>query len=74
MSRKDYELIAGVLKNEFETALAMDEPHGAVAIQGVAEALARKLALDNPRFDKSRFMLAAVNGDGPVGLKALLSF
>lgn len=56
MTRKDYELIAKVLKDlndDFNNGGA-DE----VSLALVAEELATALALDNPRFNRARFVSA----------------
>lgn len=54
MTRKDYELIAGVLKN-FTT----NEPCDTVDRDAIAYELADALALDNPRFQHDAFLIAA---------------
>jgi hypothetical protein len=58
MTRKDYELLARVFRNEIETAEAMQETIGAEAVRCFADSLSGALAHDNPRFDKARFIAA----------------
>jgi hypothetical protein len=52
MTRKDYVLIAAVIK------AASDAPGYSERNAFVAFALADALALDNPRFDRARFLTA----------------
>lgn len=52
MSKKDYELIAGVLR-----AHALD---GEVRVLEVARSLAVAFSLSNPRFNERRFMEAVL--------------
>jgi len=58
MSRKDYVRIAAELREERETAIALFEPMHAAGIAVAAQAVARVLAADNPRFDRARFLAA----------------
>lgn len=58
MTRKDFELIAGVLRTEH--AGYADVSDGAAAIEAVAFRFADELAQDNPRFDRKRFLAAAL--------------
>lgn len=60
MSRKDYVLIARALRNEYDHHVANDSPSMAVAVRGVAEALAGELRATNGQFDRSRFLMAAL--------------
>lgn len=55
MTRKDYELIAGVFRYEIEA-----EPHDGRrdAVIDTAERMAVELKADNPRFDSNRFLKA----------------
>lgn len=52
MTRKDYELIARVLRNSGEM---IDE----MALEALAENFADELADTNPRFDRDRFISAS---------------
>ena len=56
MTRKDYQLIASIIKSEAEAW----KPNStqAVMCDQFAKAFAQKLAEDNPRFDASRFFKA----------------
>ena len=56
MTRKDFELIAKVIK-ESGTTLDSD-PAYIDAIADVADRFAIKLRLSNPRFDRAKFMVA----------------
>lgn len=58
MSRKDYEVIARVLKAEFNFRRDAREWLALDAVRNVASALARTFADDNPRFDYDRFIRA----------------
>jgi hypothetical protein len=57
MTRTDYELVAGVLRTQWETEDALHP-----LVDAVMNALARKLAdafqSANPRFDRTRFLAA----------------
>ena len=54
MTRKDYQLIAGALKDALG---AVDHPHRTGAVLAAQE-LAYRLRDDNPRFDRKRFLEA----------------
>lgn len=54
MTRKDYELIARVLRDKHERWDAT----GQMAVRAIAEAFATELATTNPRFDRARFLKA----------------
>lgn len=56
MTRKDYELIARVLRNS-------DEMIDEMALEALAENFADELADTNPRFDRARFISAATMTD-----------
>lgn len=58
MSRKDYELLAGLLRDEIETAEGLFEPIGAEALRNYARRLTIVLKHENPRFDRGRFLTA----------------
>jgi hypothetical protein len=55
MTRKDYVLIAEILKasNENWEGFA---PEGCEAVVGLARSLAFRFQMDNPRFDRARFL------------------
>ena len=57
MTRKDYVLIAEAIKraNENWTGFA---PEAGLAIEGLAKSLSVQLVIDNPRFDRARFLTA----------------
>lgn len=60
MTRKDFVLIAATLRrvaSEIPTERSMS---AADYHEQVCDALADRLALDNPRFDRARFILAAM--------------
>ena len=57
MTRKDYQLIAEVLKSGMENWKGWDEKPEEV-LAGTARSLATQLAKDNPRFDRARFLTA----------------
>lgn len=55
MTRKDYVLIAGVIKG----AVMRTEYYKEIKFtEFIAEQLAKSFKLDNPRFDKTKFMQA----------------
>jgi hypothetical protein len=53
MTRKDYQLIASVLKNYAADGIPVDDR------DAIAYDLADALGADNPRFDRDRFLVAA---------------
>jgi hypothetical protein len=53
MTRKDYQLIASVLKNYATEGIPVDDR------DAIAYDLADALASDNPRFNRDRFLVAA---------------
>ena len=53
MTRKDYQLIASVLKNYATEGIPVDDR------DAIAYDLADALAKDNPRFDREKFLIAA---------------
>jgi hypothetical protein len=57
MTRKDYKLIAEVLKSGMENWAGWNEKPEEV-LSGTARSLATKLAQDNPRFDRAKFLEA----------------
>ena len=58
MTRKDYELIAKALKRANENWEGFNEENPQVVITAISAYLAKELAQDNPRFDRSRFLTA----------------
>lgn len=60
MTRKDYILIAGALRIEYDCVADMERE--SQTILNVAERIARFLYDDNPRFDREHF-LAVVRGE-----------
>lgn len=57
MTRKDYKLIAEVLKSGMENWAGWNEKPEEV-IAGTARSLATKMAQENPRFDRAKFLEA----------------
>ena len=53
MTRKDYQLIASVLKNYATEGIPVDDR------DAIAYDLADALGADNPRFDRDRFLVAS---------------
>lgn len=53
MTRKDYQLIAAVLKNYATDGIPLDDR------DAIAYDLADALGKDNPRFDRDRFLVAS---------------
>ena len=58
MTRKDYVLIAQVIKAQIDMSDKFQEELSKVGAQNIAYDLAWKLSEDNPRFDRSRFLEA----------------
>jgi hypothetical protein len=58
MTRKDYVLIAQVIKTQIEMSDKFQEELSKVGAQNIAYDLAWKLSEDNPRFDRARFLVA----------------
>lgn len=58
MTRKDYVILAEVIRKEAITW--NPDGVGASAVSSLAYALADKLAQDNPRFDRERFLEACM--------------
>jgi len=56
MTRKDYQLIAGVFNEALQTT--QDDPKAVKAIRLTAMFLSSDLERDNPRFDRARFLTA----------------
>ena len=76
MTRKDYVLIASAIRESAptisESGLVKRGPaSGAVSVRGsvcldIANALADRLQGNNPRFDRERFLRAALGEGSPV--------
>jgi hypothetical protein len=58
MTRKDYVLIAQVIKAQIDMSDKFQEELSKVGAQNIAYDLAWKLSEDNPRFDRGRFLQA----------------
>lgn len=58
MSRKDYIAIAAAIRAEYDRFEGME--HAQVALENAAERIAGVLAQDNPRFNRYRFLAAAL--------------
>jgi hypothetical protein len=58
MTRKDYVLIAQVIKTQIDMSDKFQEELSKVGAQNIAYDLAWKLGEDNPRFDRARFLEA----------------
>jgi hypothetical protein len=60
MTRKDYELVAKALnmRNWYDEFGNVTNDHAIETRNNIARALAEALALDNPRFDRDKFLKA----------------
>ena len=58
MSKKDYEAVAAVLKLTRDQAIEDGEPAVAQGVYEAALVVMGVFAVDNPRFDRERFMKA----------------
>ena len=58
MTRKDYVLIAEVIKTQIEMSIKFEEEESLVSAKNIAYDLASKISQDNPRFDRGRFLVA----------------
>ena len=58
MTRKDYVMIAEVIKTQIELSLKFGEDDSRYGAENIALDLATKLSEDNPRFDRARFLSA----------------
>jgi hypothetical protein len=58
MTRKDYVLIAEVIKTQIEMSIKFEEEESRAGAQNIAYDLAWKLSEDNPRFNRARFLEA----------------
>ena len=61
MTRRDYIIIAGALRKQFDHSLDVHMPTNPQAVLQVADGIACALAKDNPRFNREHF-LAVVRG------------
>lgn len=61
MTRKDFELIAGAVRQTAAT-VPFDNLAGHVILEQVARALAQALRSTNDRFDRERFVTACLKG------------
>jgi hypothetical protein len=58
MTKKDYELIGKAIKGELGTWSISTQHQGIIAVQSVSYRIAELLELENPTFDKERFLKA----------------
>lgn len=58
VSKKDFEAIAKVIKQERDTAIEHDQHGARMGISAVAFGVAAHFAQENPRFDRDRFLAA----------------
>ena len=58
MTKKDYELIAGAIKSEYDGMQRLDRIYVREGVFHAARAIAYALASDNPRFDRDKFLAA----------------
>lgn len=58
MTRKDYVLIAEVIKTQIEMSIKFEEEESLAGAKNIAYDLALRLSNDNPRFDRDRFLVA----------------
>jgi len=66
MTKKDYELIASVIKGRMDNAIESyhfgysdkDIQHATNTLADLADFMAYELSQDNPRFDRQRFLQA----------------
>lgn len=57
-TKKDFETTARILRYERETCIGNYETSSVQAIDDVARRFADQYAMDNPRFDRARFLAA----------------
>lgn len=57
MTRKDYVLLAQAIRGSFAAVKNAEQQNG---VKTAAERLSDALAADNPRFDRTRFLEAAI--------------
>lgn len=58
MTKKDYELIAGIISNSIYTATKFKEEQGRGWVEHIALEFAESLATTNPRFNRDLFLKA----------------
>lgn len=58
MTKKDYELIASAINAERYSTISQGSNQALTALDGLSYVLAGKLAADNQRFDRVRFLAA----------------
>lgn len=58
MSKKDYRLIAEVIRNQYNYDARGGNVSWKLAVRNVAVAMSEKLQADNPRFDRDKFLKA----------------
>jgi hypothetical protein len=64
VTRKDYIIIAGVLRHAYSTSLDVYTHANPQAVQEMANAFACALAKDNPRFSREHFLAVALGQKG----------
>jgi hypothetical protein len=65
MTRKDYILLANVLRIAHNNAHAMKSPEASWTVNQIADDLCAELKRDNARFNREHF-LSVVNGEKPL--------
>jgi hypothetical protein len=58
MTRKDYVMIAEVIKTQIEMSVKFEEEESQAGAENIARDLADALQADNARFDRARFLSA----------------
>jgi hypothetical protein len=58
MTRKDYVMIAEVIKTQIEMSVKFGEEESQAGAENIARDLADALQADNDRFDRARFLTA----------------
>jgi hypothetical protein len=58
MTRKDYVMIAEVIKTQIEMSVKFGEEESQAGAENIARDLADALQADNARFDRARFLVA----------------
>lgn len=64
MTKKDYELIAEVLRVELVSWNRTDDILARAAVRSVARTLSDRFQEDNPNFDRARFVQAITKWEG----------
>lgn len=62
MTKKDYVIIAKVLNDFIATSVVDNEQVPIGHVKNLMDSLTYSLSLDNPRFDKLRFVEACIKG------------